>query len=376
MQPSEPSDPRPTAAEDLRFPCKACGAELQFHIGGGELRCPYCGYSEVIPSASDQVVEHPLDGQATAGRPTGYGTAVRPLDCGNCGAHWSVDNQVTASSCPFCGAAQVQARPANAAPTLRPESVIPFQVTQEAALQGFRKWLAKLWFRPSKLRHLAVAGDIRGVYVPFWTFDAFTVSHWTAEAGYHYYDTETYATTNAQGQVETRTRTVQRTRWVPVHGRHDEFFDDILVPASQGIERGMAARVRPFDTRALVNFAPEYLVGLTAEDSTVAVADAWPAAESDMRSTIHAACRRAVPGDTQRNLHVRTSFHNRTFKLCLLPLWVASYRFQGKVYHYLCNGQTGKVGGQAPLSAAKIVGFVAAILGLIGGIAALVHFFG
>ena len=37
-----------------------------------------------------------------------------------------------------------------------------------------------------------------------------------------------------------------------------------------------------------------------------------------------------------------------SFKLVLLPFWIARYRYQDKIYYILVNGQTGKVRAQMP----------------------------
>ena len=41
----------------------------------------------------------------------------------------------------------------------------------------------------------ADVSELHGVYVPYWTFDADVTSRWTADAGYYYYVTESYTTT-------------------------------------------------------------------------------------------------------------------------------------------------------------------------------------
>ena len=105
-----PESKEPEGPTTLKFPCKACGAEMSFDIGSGSLKCGYCDYEEKIPDSADQVVEHEFEGYSEAGQPTGYGTEMKHLDCPNCGAHWSVEPQVTSASCPFCGSSQVEAR--------------------------------------------------------------------------------------------------------------------------------------------------------------------------------------------------------------------------------------------------------------------------
>ena len=59
----------------------------------------------------------------------------------------------------------------------------------------------------------------------------------------------------------------------------------------------------------------------------------------------------------------------------MLPVWFMSYMYNGKVYEFAINGQTGKLAGTPTLSKAKLalfscaVGAAVAVIGmLIGGI--------
>jgi hypothetical protein len=51
--------------------------------------------------------------------------------------------------------------------------------------------------------------------------------------------------------------------------------------------------------------------------------------------------------------------------LILLPIYLRSYRYKGKLYRTLINGQTGKISGERPVSARRILAAVAAVV-LIG----------
>ena len=51
---------------------------------------------------------------------------------------------------------------------------------------------AQLLFEPNALVRLARQEGVSGVYLPFWTFDAHTLSHYTGERGEYYWETETY----------------------------------------------------------------------------------------------------------------------------------------------------------------------------------------
>ena len=75
-----------------------------------------------------------------------------------------------------------------------------------------------------------------------------------------------------------------------------------------------------------------------------------------MDQAIRAAIRRDIGGDHQRIDHVDTEIWDVTFKHILLPVWVSAYRYGGKSYRFVVNGQSGKVMGERPYSATIILG--------------------
>ena len=47
---------------------------------------------------------------------------------------------------------------------------------------------------------------------------------------------------------------------------------------------------------------------------------------------------------------VDTDYSDETFKHILLPIWMAAYKYGGKSYRFMVNGQTGEVQGERPYS--------------------------
>jgi hypothetical protein len=103
-----------------------------------------------------------------------------------------------------------------------------------------------------------------------------------------------------------------------------------------------------------VPYKSDYLSGWGAEAYTIGLKDAWGTGQEIIEREVHVACSREVPGDTQRNLRVRTAYSNMTYKHVLFPVWLASYRYRDKVYQFLVNGQSGEVQGEAPISWIKV----------------------
>jgi len=80
-----------------------------------------------------------------------------------------------------------------------------------------------------------------------------------------------------------------------------------------------------------------------------------------------------VPGAHLATLQVlRPEYSGQTFQLVLLPVWVGAYRYRGKIYRVLVNGQTGKVAGDRPVDQLKvtllILLIVAALIPLVVGL--------
>ena len=66
-----------------------------------------------------------------------------------------------------------------------------------------------------------------------------------------------------------------------------------------------------------------------------------------------------------------TSYDDITFKLMLLPVWLACYIYAGKTYNILVNGRTGEVVGERPYSKVKIALAILAGLVALGLVAVL-----
>jgi DNA-directed RNA polymerase subunit RPC12/RpoP len=376
------SQPTSTDPSALSFSCKSCGAKLAYDAGSQGMACPYCGYKEAIPAAGAQagmqvaapaqIREIPLaQGMALAQK--GFGTVVTTIKCGECGATVNVGEGERTAACAFCGSKQVLAEATNQG-AIRPESLVPFKVTKEDANGRFGVWIGKLWFRPSDLKKMAKVQEIGGVYIPFWTFDAFVSSQWSADRGWYYYETETY-TENVDGRMETRTRQVQRTRWESASGSRQDDYDDVLVCASKGLPSHLVDNLSTFDTKGLTPYQPQFLSGWRAESYAIDLMPGWAIGEEKIMQSQMGRCAGDVGGDTHRGLNVHNQFSNVTFKHILLPIWIAAYRYNGKIYRFLVNGQTGEVVGVAPWSVWKILGLVLFILAIVGAIVAYTQYY-
>jgi ribosomal protein S27E len=366
-QDSTATNTRVVAPEKVRrFRCPGCGADLQFAPEGGCLTCPYCGRQEQIAPTGGSVEERPYEDylRTHADRMGRLAEGALEVACQTCGATVTFTPPMVAGECDFCGSPLV-AQPRDADPIVAPEGVLPFRVTQAQATDSIRRWLGSLWFAPSALKRMAQHEGVGGVYIPFWTYDAYTLSEYEGQRGEHYYETETYTETDSQGRTETKTRQVQRTRWWPASGTVERWFDDILVPATKSLPPARLAALEPWDLGELTAYDPAYLSGYKAQRYQVDLAEGFELAKSTAAPVIESDARRDIGGDEQRVTRVSTRYSAITFKHLLLPVYVGAYRFNNKVFQLAVNGRTGEVQGERPYSFWKIFLFALALAALM-----------
>ena len=81
------------------------------------------------------------------------------------------------------------------------------------------------------------------------------------------------------------------------------------------------------------------------------------------------AVREQIGGDEQRVHALQTAFDAIRFKHLLLPVWIYSYRWKGRLRQVVVNGHNGRVAGERPWSAWKIAGLVLGLAALAGLVA-------
>ena len=355
----------PTASKRT-FPCEQCGSALEYKPGSETLRCPHCGHTQAI-AAAGVVQEHDFSQAIGRARTQSASTMVQgghTVQCEGCGAQTVVAGQ--AARCPFCGSPVVVAI-ADLGEVFVPESVLPFGLDARRAKALYEAWVAGLWFAPGDLKKLATQHGMDGVYLPYWSYDSQTTTHYTGERGEHYYVTEGY--TDAQGKSQTRQ--VRHTRWYPARGTVHVGFDDVLVCGSQTLPRALIERLEPWDLPALRGFEAAYLSGFIAERYKIGLEDGFKIAEARMLPRIRGAVESDIGGDEQRVAAMQVRHADIRFKHLLLPLWISSFRYKEKAYRFIINARSGEVAGERPYSTVKIVLAVLLVIGVLAVIVLL-----
>ena len=188
--------------------------------------------------------------------------------------------------CEFCGSPELVDYEEIKSP-IRPQSLLPFKVAEstvrDRSAAGTRASGSR---QEPEIR--ALVDTVKGVYIPYWTFDAQVVCPWEGEAGHYYYTTETYR----DNKGRTQTRQVQHVRWEPASGVLEHFFDDEPIPGTRGVSLALLRQVEPFMTNELVPYATSYLSGFVVEHYQVVLLDAAKASEDSMVQKLESSAQR------------------------------------------------------------------------------------
>jgi hypothetical protein len=330
-----------------KFHCPACGAEATWSPARQALVCAFCGTTSPATleerSGATVIVEHDLVAalRRVPDEARGWRVQKTSVRCQSCQAISVLDADTAAERCDFCGSAQLVPYTA-LKDAFRPESLLPLRISEPQARDLIRAWYRRQWLAPNALAARALTDTVKGVYLPYWTFDATAHAVWSADSGTYYYTTE-------------GGKRVRRVRWTPAAGELSHVFDDELVPASSGVHPGRLRAVEPFPTRELIPYDPGYLAGWTVERYQIDLVAAAARSREQMEAALRRLCAAQVPGDTHRNLAVRASFTDQRFKHILVPVWLLTYLYASRSYQVVVNGVTGRIAGERPWSWVKIV---------------------
>lgn len=339
--------------------CSGCSAKLVYKPGSTNLKCEFCGTENAIELEVTEIHEIDYDKFINEKLESVEKQSISTVKCEACGANTTFDGTLVSDSCAFCGNILV-IKNSKTSTIIKPGSLLPFKIDSKQAFTSYQNWLKSLWWAPDGIKKYATQTEkLKGMYIPYWTFDSNSQSSYSGQRGDDYQTTESYKDSSGKSQ----TRTVTRTRWTYVSGNISNIFDDVLVLASKSLPRNYTEKLEPWDLENLTPYNEHFLSGFKTETYQIELKAGFEDAKSKMEEMIRESVRRDIGGDHQRISSVNSVFNDITFKHILLPLWISAYRYNGKIYRFLVNARTGEVQGERPYSWTKIA--LAILAGII-----------
>ena len=347
------------------YKCPSCTGPLHFDSKSGQMACEYCGSvftvqqiealyegkneqaenafnaAQAAQTAQDENAADVQDGMdvdwdlSTAGSDWGAeGEGLRVYICPSCGAELICDETTAATSCPYCANPTIV--PGHFSGTLMPDLIVPFRLDKEAAKAALREHFKGKKLLPRAFSEENHPDEIKGVYVPFWLFDA----DCDADMSFNATRVRTWSDLNYH-YTETRYYRLFRSGFVR--------FGNVPVDGSLKMPDELMESLEPFDTGRAVSFKKAYLSGFFADRYDVSAENCVQRANERVKQSTVQAFSATTGGfsgvmNTGSNIRLR----NARAKYALLPVWILNTSWHGKNYQFAMNGQTGKFVGDLP----------------------------
>lgn len=318
------------------YKCPCCGGAIAFDSDSQKLKCPYCdtefelealkGYDAELQG--DQADDMKWETSAGSEWQEGESEGLRTYVCNSCGGEIVGDENMAATSCPFCGNPVVMM--GQFAGALKPDVVIPFKLNKKAAKEGLMKHLTGKRLLPKVFKDQNHIDEIKGIYVPFWLFDTDV----DAQVRYRATRIRTWST-NDYNYTETS--------YYMVHRGGSIGYEHIPVDGSTKMADDLMESIEPYDYSGAVDFQTAYLAGYLADKFDVSEEESINRANERVKRSTEDAFASTVSGYTSvRAENTSVRFSGGKAKYALYPVWLLNTTWNGNKYTFAMNGQTGK----------------------------------
>lgn len=351
-------------ADLIDYKCLNCGGGLIFDSHSQKLKCEYCDTEfemdalknleddvQVSSQADSMTWDTAAGGQWQAGEEAGLRTYI----CNSCGGQIVGDENLGSVNCPYCDNPVVMKGQFNG--ELKPDYIIPFKLDKRAALEGYNRHISGKKLLPKIFKDKNHIDEIKGVYVPFWLFDA------DVDANIRYKATMVRRWEDSNNiYTETKYFSVLRSGRVA--------FDNVPEDGSSKMPDDMMESIEPFDFSQATSFMPGYLAGYMADKYDVSAEESISRANSRIkRSTEETFAATAIGYTTLIPESSNVSFSNGKAKYALYPVWLLNTTYEGQRYYFAMNGQTGKFVGDLPVDKGAYKKYFATYTGIFTVIA-------
>ena len=328
------------------YKCPSCGGAIEFDSHSQKMKCPYCDtefdletlkkYDEQLSKEAEQK-DDISDWQTDPGKQwqEGETDGMNVYTCKSCGGEIVSDENTGATSCPYCGNPVILTERFRGA--LRPDMVIPFKLDKKAAKEAYYKHIKGRPLLPKVFRRENHIDEIKGIYVPFWLFDADVA----ADARYKATKVRTWSDSDYD-YTETSYYSVDRSG--------NMSFVSVPVDGSSRMSDDLMESIEPYKVADAVEFQTAYLSGYLADKYDVDAQQSTDRAKERMKESAQDVLRDTVKGYASvipENTNVVISGGDA--KYALYPVWILNTTWRGKKYIFAMNGQTGRMTGDLPV---------------------------
>lgn len=343
------------AKDIIEHKCPNCGATIQFDIGSQKVLCGFCGSSfdptDMLEedrglSLNEEDIRLPTNGGEQWSEEDA--SNLSEYTCNSCGGSIYTESTTSATMCPFCGNAVILRGRLSGA--LMPDKVIPFKQTKEMALESLDRHCFKKPFVPKGFKENNSLDEVKGVYVPFWVYDA------RIDADI------SFTGVKERLLIPGKNSDVVERRYYRVSRRGSIAFDHVPADGSSKMPDDLMESLEPFDYSEADDFRTAYLSGYVADKYDVPQEDMAGRVRKRMSDETEKRFKETVEGFNDvylRDSKIDTAESNVDY--VLYPVWLFKLKWEDRDYTFAMNGQTGKMVGDLPVEKVKLSAVTVAV---------------
>ena len=330
-------------ANIIEYKCPCCNAGLVFGSQVQKLTCEYCdntfdldtvrAYNESTEDSA--AADFSWEDNAKQEWTEAEEASLNAFQCPACGGEILTDDTTAATFCPFCENPTII--PTRLRGSLKPDGVLPFQKSREDAITAFVKLCKGKKLLPKDFTSRQRLEKITGMYVPFWLYDCDANFNGSYKATrIHNWSDSKYNYTRTEHFLLTRKGTAA--------------FSGIPMDGSAKMEDIFMESIEPFDYSKLVPFEMPYLTGYLADQYDIPSENGEERIRQRVEQSMQDQIQATLLGySTIVPANCQTQVHQSKAKYVLLPVWMLNTNYNGKIYTFAMNGQTGKMTGSFPV---------------------------
>lgn len=345
----------------IEYKCPSCGGAIGFESKIQKMKCPYCD-TEYEMEALKELDENLKTEQSDNinwkiekdNEWQGEEEGMQVYICKSCGGEIIGDENMAATSCPFCNNPVVITGKFSG--LLRPDYVIPFKLDKKAAIEGLNRHVKGKRLLPKVFKDQNHIKEIKGIYVPYWLFNA------DADASIRYKASKVISWSDSNYRYT-------KSSYYMIFRKGSLGFERIPVDGSTKMPDNLMESIEPFNFREAVDFQTAYMAGYLADKYDVEAEESINRANERAKKSVEQSFLSTVNGyNTVIPEHSSIHIENGTVKYALYPVWILNTVWNGNTYTFAMNGQTGKFVGDLPLDKGaywKHVGILSGIFSII-----------
>lgn len=350
------------------YKCPCCGGAIAFDSATQKMKCPYCDSEfemEALKAYDNELnnqQEDNMQWDTQAGSQWGEGetTGLGTYSCQSCGGEIVGDETTAATSCPYCGNPVVFMGQFSG--DLKPDYVIPFKLDKKAAKESLLKHYKGKILLPKAFKDQNHIDEIKGIYVPFWLFEADANAHIR------------YKATRVRRWSDSSYRYTETSYFAVVRGGSIG-FERVPVDGSSKMPDDLMESIEPYNFNEATDFQTAYLAGYLADKYDVDANESIDRANTRIKRSVEESFLKTVKGfDTVVPENTFVNLSNGQAKYALYPVWLLNTSWQGKNYLFAMNGQTGKFVGDLPMDKGLFGKWFAGIAGIATAVTFLITY--